>query len=60
MNEQTFGISVGFSRLSDIDDLCAYIHIANCGSVTISSGLARQIGTQLIMLAEYIENKTDE
>lgn len=55
MTNPEFGISVGFSRYHNSTENDVYLHMVNCGSVSMSPHDARYIGLQLIMAADHLD-----
>lgn len=56
-NNLEFGISVGISRIEDVQFEQVYLHIANMGSVSIDTTTARHIAMQLLMMSDFLEKR---
>ena len=56
-NNLEFGISVGISRIEDVQFEQVYLHIANMGSVSIDTHTARHIAMNLLMAADFLEKR---
>ena len=56
-NNLEFGISVGISRIEDVQFEQVYLHIANMGSVSIDTNTARHIAMNLLMTADFLEKR---
>ena len=58
-NNLEFGISVGISRIENVQFEQVYLHIANMGSVSIDTKTARHIAMQLLMMSDFLEKRVN-